>query len=104
MAYKIIGIKNSTKEGWYHSDSEHPECHTSRAEVETPLGTIIAEVSSDEAYPGVWLSFRINGDTYEKTVALLEAENDEMVALKVWSDEPSNDDWDHRFVVCQKES
>jgi hypothetical protein len=102
MAYKVFGIKDSQKEGWYQRNKDHPECCTTRTEVETPLGIIVAEVSGDSDYPGVWLSFRANGDTYERTIALLEAESPESVALKVWTDERIREDWTHRFPVENK--
>ena len=57
---------------------------------------------SQEGYPGVWLSFRANGDDYERTVALLEAESAESVALKVWKDERTCEDWTHYFSVEKK--
>lgn len=99
MAYRVTGISDSEKEGWYKHNNDRQSCCTTRTEVDTPLGTIIAEVSGDEDYPGVWLSFRKNGENYVRTVALLEAESCDSVALKVWRDERENEDWTHYFAI-----
>lgn len=101
MAYRVTGIRDSEKEGWFKSNPENRIC-TSRTEVDTPLGTIIVDVSNDSDYPGVWLSFRENNETYERTVALFEAESPESVALKVWEDERINEDYTKYFSVAKK--
>lgn len=103
MAYKVTGIRDSEKEGWYRDNNDCPNCCTARTEVETPLGVIIADVSGDSDYPGIWLSFRAAGDDYERTIALLEAEAPDSVALKVWKDERKDESWTHYFPVEQKE-
>lgn len=44
-------------------------------EQETPLGTLVAEVSSDPSYPGIWVSIRDTGpegDGCENELALIE--------------------------------
>lgn len=104
MAYRVTGIRDSEKEGWYNHSPEDRTCFTSRTEVETPLGVIIVEVASDQDYPGVWLSFRENGDSYERTVALLEAEAPDCVALKVWERaQEDGEDWSVRYPVAEME-
>ena len=103
MAYRVTGIRDSEKEGWYKHSPKWPTCFTSRTEVETPLGIIIVDVASDSDYPGVWLSFRENGEEYERTVALFEAESPERVALKVWEDEQDGGDWTQRFLVAERQ-
>lgn len=103
MGYTVTGIRNSNQEGWFRTPETgdpHPWSCTARIDVDTPLGTIIVEVSGDSAYPGVYLSFKEAGDSYERTVALLEAESEESVALKVWKDERESEDWTYRFPVA----
>lgn len=102
MAYKVFGIRDSEKEGWFKHNQDCPVCATARTEVETPLGLIIAEVSGDENYPGIWLSFKANSDDYERTIALFEVEARGSVALKVWKDERKGENWTYYFPVEQK--
>lgn len=105
MAYRVRGIKDSEKEGWYKTNPDCPQCCTSRIEVDTPLGTIIAEVSSDQSYPGIWLSFASakdlndDGTPWERTIALLEASSDQSVELKVWADKRQTEDYTDVFPV-----
>ena len=105
MAYRVQGIQNSEKEGWYKTNPDCPQCCTSRIEVDTPLGTIIAEVRGDSDYPGIWLSFASatdlneDGTPWERTIALLEASSEKSVELKIWENERVNEDWTHRFPV-----
>ena len=100
--YRVTGIRNSKTEGWFTPNCQTP-CATARIEINTPLGTIIAEVAGDSAYPGVYLSFRANGSQYEQTVALLEAERKDSIALKVWEDERKSDSYSHYFPINTEE-
>lgn len=45
---------------------------TDRLEVETPLGTLIASVSPDPNYPGIYIDLKRDGCPYEAAVALAE--------------------------------
>lgn len=91
--YKVSGIRDSAKEGWF-KDSQ-----TARIEVETPLGVIIAEVAGDREYPGIYLSFRRYGESYEQTAALLESNEPGNVRLLVWRDEKECDEYSHEFPI-----
>jgi len=94
----MFGISDSEKQGWFTKESINGT-HTARIEVGTPLGDIIAEVSGDSYYPGVFLSFRANGDTYERTIALMEASAPDTVDIKIWKDERVNEEYQHCFQV-----
>ena len=48
--------------------------NTAKIEVLTPLGTLVAEPSTDPDYPGIWVSLR-NENGFELNMALVEYEN-----------------------------
>ena len=63
--------------------------------VDTPIGTLIAEVSSDPSFPGITLSIkRKDGSVHD--CALLES-NDEGFPLLVWGYE-DKEDYSHKFI------
>ena len=83
-SYKVLGPTDSKRDGYFNSKTDGP-C-TGRIELETPMGTLIAEVAGDQSYPGFCLSLRRPGKQWEQTVALLECPDDDMVVLHRWDD------------------
>jgi len=94
----MFGVSDSEKQGWV-ANTPDGNTQTARIEVETPLGVIIAEVSPASDYPGIALSFRPYNDTFERTVALMEASSADTVDMKVWEDERLNEDWQHCIQI-----
>jgi len=81
--YHYTGPCDSKKEGWNKPDADS-ELKPGRIEIDTYMGTLIAEVAADSLYPGIWLSFRRPNSCYEQTVALLEDTRHEGISLRVW--------------------
>lgn len=61
-------------------------------------GTIMAQYASNPDYPGIYLCFHKNGEEEERTVALLEENQDDEIRLLVWNDE-NNEICTHNFKV-----
>lgn len=63
-----------------------------RLSVKTPLGDIVAEVSTDSSYPGVWVTLHREGESYVLTLALVEYTATETdleapaIITRVWAD------------------
>lgn len=90
-SYKMSGPSDSEKEGWFDKSA-----NTGRIEVESPNGTLIAEVCADMEYPGIYLSFRPaseESDGCERLVALLDQEDvpPETCRLLVCADDDKED-------------
>lgn len=69
------------------------EAKPARLSVETPVGCIMAQASTDPENPGIWVSLRKPGEEYEPTLALVEYTKDEADHLgrsalitRVWGD------------------
>jgi len=92
--YHSAGIKDSRKEGWYRK-GRNGRIETSRLVVETPVGKIIAEVTCDSSYPGIYLDFLpLHAEPGEETqVALFDfsPSDGNALSIRVWGD-PENDE------------
>jgi len=87
--YRVSGIRDSSKEGWFQQNAKK-QTETAKIEVETPLGTIIAEVCGASSFPGVFLDFLPKGadpaDVIQ--VAMLDSSpsDGDAVSIRVWGD------------------
>ena len=66
------GIADSRKDGWFRVDPVLNQSETSKIEVRTENGTMLAEVSASSDYPGIWL-YVTGKNGIDRTLALVEA-------------------------------
>ena len=73
-------------------------------EIQTDLGTIIVQPTSDPNYPGVYIDFQKVDKNYPDPICIVEAtpnnkEETESVRLLVWTGE---EDYSHEFIYAKK--
>ena len=75
-----------------------------RIEVQTPFGTLFAEVSGDPEYPGIYICLDNNGEE-ERQLALAECVkdtiNEDHHTLRVLIWEHDNDDYSHEATILK---
>lgn len=72
------GIADSRKDGWFRVDPVLNQSETSKIEVRTENGTMVAEVSASSDYPGIWL-YVTGKNGIDRTLALVEATDNGLV-------------------------
>ena len=93
-SYKVLGPTDSKRDGYMVDKRKDGDpVMTGRIELETPMGTLIAEVAGGQNFPGLFLSLRRpnDPDKWEKPVALLECPANDVVMLHIWDSENDGD-------------
>ena len=104
-SYKVLGPTDSKRDGYMVDKRKDGDpVMTGRIELETPMGTLIAEVAGNQDFPGLYLSLRRpdDPDRWEKTVALLECPDNDVVMLHLWNSEDDGDGPDESRVVDRR--
>ena len=88
-SYAFQGISDSKEAGWFDDNGD-----TASLTVRTPVGKIIAKVSGDQSYPGLYIDFQQHGSAEYEQIALIDYTPDEnggSVKMRVWGN-PNEDE------------
>lgn len=83
-SYKVLGPTDSKRDGYFVDNRKTGGPCTGRIELETPMGTLVAEVAGDQEFPGFYVSLRRPGDNWEQTVVLVECPDEDVVMVHRW--------------------